>query len=133
MAGTESHLKAWQNFKEQGINGEFRLDTDIGQALYDHCELLRQQLLRMRMDIEQMRYLGGFGGLPSALQLKTKFEQKATGGGDHDPNDNALTRIDQHIEIVTTMRDAYKAAIGQLQAVDEDSSYQLANQGEEVG
>ncbi|HLS78195.1 MAG TPA: hypothetical protein VK083_15540 [Nocardia sp.] len=133
MADTESHLKAWQGFKEQGINGQFQLDSEIGEALYRHCEQLLQQLLRIRRDVQQLGRLAGYGGLPSALQLKTKFEQKATGGGDHDPNDNALTRIDQHIEIVTTMRDAYKAAIGQLQAVDEDSSYQLANQGEEVG
>ncbi|WP_280499649.1 ABC transporter substrate-binding protein, partial [Nocardia farcinica] len=48
----------------------------------------------------------------------TAGQQKATGGAPHDPNDNALARIDQHIEIVTTMRDAYLAAIGQLQAVD---------------
>ncbi|MGV9585446.1 hypothetical protein [Nocardia farcinica] len=61
-----------------------------------------------------------------------KFEQKATGGAPHDPNDNALARIDQHIEIVTTMRDAYLAAIGQLQAVDEESSRTLTAQGDEI-
>ncbi|MBF6355542.1 hypothetical protein IU449_13480 [Nocardia higoensis] len=39
---------------------------------------------------------------------------------------------DQHIEIVTTMRDAYQAAIGQLQAVDEESSRKLTDQGDEI-
>ncbi|WP_067853190.1 hypothetical protein [Nocardia shimofusensis] len=132
MADTESHLKTWQNFKEQAINGEFRMDTEIGQALYNRCEELRKQLLRMRSNAERLRYLAGYGGLPSAIDLRVKFEQKATGGGLHDPNDNALARIDQHIEIVTTMRDAYQAAIGQLQAVDEESSRKLTDQGDEI-
>ncbi|MBF6189090.1 MULTISPECIES: hypothetical protein [Nocardia] len=132
MADTESHLKTWQNFKEQSINGQFKLDTEIGRALYNRCEELRQQLLRIRQDVEGVRYLSGYGGLPSANELRVKFEQKATGGAPHDPNDNALARIDQHIEIVTTMRDAYLAAIGRLQAVDEESSRTLTAQGDEI-
>ncbi|AXK87713.1 hypothetical protein IU443_21410 [Nocardia farcinica] len=132
MADTESHLQQWRTLKEQGINGEFRLDTEIGQALHDRCEALRQQLLYIRRDAQQLDRLSGYGGLPSANELRVKFEQKATGGAPHDPNDNALARIDQHIEIVTTMRDAYLAAIGQLQAVDEESSRTLTAQGDEI-
>ncbi|MBF6362207.1 hypothetical protein IU447_19015 [Nocardia farcinica] len=132
MTDAESHLKYWRTLREQGINGEFELDTDIGQALYNRCEELRQQLLRVRRDAERLDRLSGYGGLPSANELRVKFEQKATGGAPHDPNDNALARIDQHIEIVTTMRDAYLAAIGGLQAVDEESSRTLTAQGDEI-
>ncbi|WP_280488874.1 hypothetical protein [Nocardia farcinica] len=132
MTDAESHLKYWRTLREQGINGEFELDTDIGQALYNRCEELRQQLLRVRRDAERLDRLSGYGGLPSANELRVKFEQKATGGAPHDPNDNALARIDQHIEIVTTMRDAYLAAIGRLQAVDEESSRTLTAQGDEI-
>lgn len=132
MADTESHLRTWQNFKEQAINGEFKLDTSIGEALYNRCEELRQQLLYIRRDVQQLDRLTGYGGLPSANEIRVKFEQKAVGGAPHDPDDNALARIDQHIEIVTTMRDAYKAAIGQLQAVDEESSHELAAQGDDI-
>ncbi|MBF6141603.1 hypothetical protein IU436_25100 [Nocardia farcinica] len=132
MTDAESHLVYWRTLREQGINGEFELDTDIGQALYNRCEELRQQLLRVRRDAERLDRLSGYGGLPSANELRVKFEQKATGGAPHDPNDNALARIDQHIEIVTTMRDAYLAAIGQLQAVDEESSRTLTAQGDEI-
>ncbi|PFW99897.1 hypothetical protein CJ469_04932 [Nocardia farcinica] len=132
MTDAESHLTYWKTLREQGINGEFELDTDIGQALYNRCEELRQQLLRVRRDAERLDRLSGYGGLPSANELRVKFEQKATGGAPHDPNDNALARIDQHIEIVTTMRDAYLAAIGQLQALDEESSRTLTAQGDEI-
>ncbi|MBF6253119.1 hypothetical protein [Nocardia farcinica] len=132
MTDAESHLVYWRTLREQGINGEFELDTDIGQALYNRCEELRQQLLRVRRDAERLDRLSGYGGLPPANELRVKFEQKATGGAPHDPNDNALARIDQHIEIVTTMRDAYLAAIGQLQAVDEESSRTLTAQGDEI-
>ncbi|MBF6259524.1 hypothetical protein [Nocardia farcinica] len=132
MTDAESHLVYWRTLREQGINGEFELDTDIGQALYNRCEELRQQLLRVRRDAERLDRLSGYGGLPSANELRVKFEQKATGGAPHDPNDNALARIDQHIEIVTTMRDAYLAAIGRLQAVDEESSRTLTAQGDEI-
>ncbi|WP_280503531.1 hypothetical protein [Nocardia farcinica] len=64
--------------------------------------------------------------------MKSKFERKAVGGGDHDPDDNALTRIDQHIETVTTMREAYLAAIGELEAVDQSNSQNVNTQGEQI-
>ncbi|WP_040795286.1 hypothetical protein [Nocardia higoensis] len=129
---TEAQLKTWQTFKEQGINGQFKLETAVGEALVGHCDAFLLELERMRGNVENIRLLAGYGGLPSAIDLKTKFEQKAVGGGTHDPNDNALARIDQHIEIVTTMRDAYKAAIGKLEAVDQETGQTVTNQGDQI-
>lgn len=129
---TEAQLKTWQNFKEQGINGQFRMETEIGEALVRRCKDFLLELERMRGNVENIRLLSGYGGLPSAVVLKTKFEQKAVGGGSHDPNDNALARIDQHIEIVTTMRDAYLAAIGKLEQVDQETSQTLTSQGDQL-
>jgi len=128
----EAQLKTWQNFKQQGIDGQFKLETELGDALVGRCNLLLRELQHLRSDGGRLEHLAGYGGLPSANQLKSKFEQKAVGGGDNDPNDNALYRIDQHIEIVTTMRDAYLAAIGKLETVDQETGQTLTSQGDQL-
>ena len=129
---TETQLKTWQNFKEQGINGQFTLDTDIGDALVNRCEVFLLELQRMKVNAQALQFLSGYGGLRSANDLKVKFEQKAGGGGGHDLNDNVLTRLNQHIEIVTTMRDAYLAAIGKLETVDQETGQTLMSQGDQL-
>ncbi|WP_040796805.1 hypothetical protein [Nocardia higoensis] len=133
MADTQEQLKTWQNLKQQGIDGEFRLDKDIGHAIITHCETFLLSLDEMLQTAQNLEHLSGYGGLPSAQQLQQKFIHKAVGGGDHDPNDNAVSRIMQHIEIVTTMRDAYRAAIGELQNVDQSNSQQMSEQTEQTG
>lgn len=133
MADSQEQLKTWQTFKQQGINGQFTLDEDIGSALAARCETLLTSLDGMLKDASDLEYLSGYGGLPSAQQLQQKFQQKAVGGATHDPNDNAISRIKLHIEIVTTMRDAYLAAIGQLQNVDQSNSQQMSEQTEQTG
>ena len=129
----EEQLKTWQDFKQQGIDGQFELDENIGAEMAKHCKTLLDALYLLRGDADRLQYLSGYGGLPSALALRQKFEQKAVGGGPHDPNDNAVTRINQHIEIVQTMHDAYLAAIGQLQSVDQSNSQQMSGQTDQVG
>ncbi|WP_067859139.1 hypothetical protein [Nocardia shimofusensis] len=128
----QAQLRTWQNFKEQGINGEFKLENDIGEALVKRCNVLLGNLQDLRTDAALLSRLSGYGGLPSADALRKKFEQKATGGAPHDPNDNAIARIDQHIEIVTTMRDAYLAAIGKLVQVDQETGQTLTSQGDQL-
>ncbi|MBF6254189.1 hypothetical protein [Nocardia farcinica] len=127
-----AQLETWRALKEQGINGQFTMDTEIGNALSGRCEQLRLALEDIRSDIVQLEFLSGYGGLPSANDLRVKFQQKAVGGAPHNPDDNALARIDQHIEIVTTMRDAYLAAIGKLEVVDQETGQSLAGQGEQL-
>ena len=133
MAETQEQLKTWQNLKQQGIEGQFKLDENVGSAMAAHCKTLLDALYLMRGDVDALQYLAGYGGLPSAIQLREKFERKAVGGGPHDGSDNAMTRIQQHIEIVETMRDAYLAAIGQLQSVDQSNSQQMSGQTDQVG
>jgi|SRR5690606_29148423 len=133
MADAQDHLKTWQTFKQQGIDGTFTLDEGIGSALAARCETLLTSLDGMLKDASDLEFLSGYGGLPSAQQLQQKFQQKAVGGATHDPDDNAISRIKLHIEIVTTMRDAYLAAIGQLQNVDESNSQQMNEQAEQTG
>ncbi|MBF6210695.1 hypothetical protein IU487_06485 [Nocardia puris] len=126
------HLKTWQKYKEQGISGDFKMEYDIGKALADRCNTLVENLYECKRDAQRLNHLGGYGGLPSALDLQRKFEAKAAGAPEHDANDNAVYRIDQHIEIVETMRDAYLAAIGQLQNVDQNNSQQMNTQTDQV-
>lgn len=78
-------------------------------------------------------HVDGYGGLPSALDLKVKFEKKADGGGEHDADDSAVRRLEQHIEVVKLMRDTYAAAIGKLQQTDQSAAGEMTAQTEGGG
>ncbi|MBF6068101.1 hypothetical protein [Nocardia farcinica] len=125
--------RQWKQLKEDAVNGSFQLDDEIGTALMQRCETLLGELDNMTHQVAQLNHLSGYGGLPSALALQTKFERKAAGGGDHDPNDSALARLQQHIEVVKLMRDTYAAAIGKLQQTDQSAAGEMNAQTEGVG
>ena len=76
-------------------------------------------LTRQQQDAEALQYLSGYGGLPSAQDMKEKFEQLAVGDG------GATERIGNLIEIANTMRDTYAAMIGKLGDTDEATSQAL--------
>ncbi|MEV0031119.1 hypothetical protein [Nocardia sp. NPDC050793] len=115
----------WQQLKQQAVNGEFKMEEGIGEALRKRCETFMAELDIMRTDAQALDRLMGYGTLPSAQQLQKKFEQKAGGGSAHDSDDSAVKRIEQHIEVVQLMRDTYAAAIGKLQATDQAAGNQL--------
>ncbi|WP_063061724.1 hypothetical protein [Nocardia sienata] len=117
----------WQNLKQQAIDGELQMDYDAGSALRNESEALLTQLQRFRDDATSLSHLAGYGGLPSALDIKKKFELKAAGG---ENGDSAVTRLDEMIEVVTLMRDTYAAMIGELQETDQQNSSQTAAAGE---
>lgn len=124
-----NELQQWQQFKQQAVSGEMRLEEGIGEALSTACEQYRQKLQDLKDNASTLAYLSGYGGLPSALAMQDKFQQKAAGGSDN-PDDNAVKRLEQHIELAELMRDTYLAAIGKLQATDQDTGTQLTNTGE---
>jgi hypothetical protein len=64
--------------------------------------------------------------------MQQKYEQKAANGGTHDPNDSAVTRLQQNIEVVQLMQDTYAAAIGKLEESDQNSGSRLNDKTEEV-
>ncbi|WP_280501707.1 hypothetical protein, partial [Nocardia farcinica] len=99
MADAQAHLQTWRTFKQQGIDGEFRLEEGVGSALVGRCNTLLASLEEMLKSASNLEFLSGYGGLPSAQQLQQKFQQKAVGGATHDPDDNAISRIKLHIEI----------------------------------
>jgi hypothetical protein len=90
------------------------------------------ELENMKRQAAQLAYLSGYGDLPSAQTLQAKFEKKAVGGDSHDPNDSAVARLQQHIEVVQLMHDTYAAAIGKLQATDEAAGSRMSTLTEEV-
>lgn len=127
--GLRNDLQQWQQFKQQAVSGEMRLEEGIGADLAKACEDYRQKLMDIKDSTEGLGRLAGYGGLPSALAMQDKFQQKAVGGGGNS-DDNAVKRLEQHIELAELMRDTYLAAIGKLQTSDQDTGAQLTNTGE---
>ncbi|WP_040793492.1 hypothetical protein [Nocardia paucivorans] len=125
----QNELQQWQQFKQQAMNGEMHLEEGIGEALSTACDNYRLKLVRLKDNAEGLDHLSGYGGLPSAIAIRDKFQQKAVGGGDN-PDDNAVKRLEQHIELAELMRDTYLAAIGRLRSADQDTGTQLTNTGE---
>jgi hypothetical protein len=123
-------LQHWQNLKQQAIDGELRMDPGIGNALRGRCDTLRTQLDQIRKESKGLAHLAGYGGLPSALDMKKKFELKASGA---ENGDSAESRLDTMIQVVTLMRDTYAAAIGELQETDQQNSSQTTAAGEGLG
>lgn len=127
----QNELQQWQQFKQQAISGEMRLEDGIGTELARACETYRQKLEDLKLNARDLSRLSGYGGLPSALAMQDKFQQKAVGGSQN-PDDNAVKRLEQHIELAELMRDTYLAAIGKLQATDQETGTQLTNTGEGI-
>ncbi|WP_040793271.1 hypothetical protein [Nocardia paucivorans] len=125
----QNELQQWQQFKQQAVSGEMRLEEGVGEALSAACEHYRQKLQDLKVNAQNLSRLSGYGGLPSALAIRDKFQQKAVGGNENG-DDNAITRLEQHIELAELMRDTYLAAIGKLQTTDHDTGTQLTNTGE---
>ncbi|MET8776234.1 hypothetical protein ABZV58_14555 [Nocardia sp. NPDC004654] len=121
----QTQMRQWQQLKEQAISGEFRMDESIGEALRKRCEEMLDDLDVLTADALNLQYLSGYGGLPSARALQEKFQNKAVNGGPHDSKDSAVTRLQQHMEVVQLMHDTYAAAIGKLQAADQAAGNQL--------
>jgi hypothetical protein len=125
-------LKRWQQLKQQAVSGEFHMEQDIGEALRKRCETFLTELGILKNQAQLLDHLSGYGGLPSATTMQTKFEKKAVGGDSHDTNDSAVTRLQQNIEVVQLMQDTYAAAIGKLQATDEAAGNNMNTAAEEM-
>ncbi|MFI9534995.1 hypothetical protein ACIG56_17320 [Nocardia fusca] len=115
----QDQLKHWQGLKQQAVSGEMTMEDGVGTALALECETLLDNLRQRKQDAEALQFLSGYGGLPSALDMKAKFEKVAVG------EDGAVSRLGDLIEIVTLMRDTYAAAVGKLRDTDRGTSQAL--------
>ncbi|MDO3647607.1 hypothetical protein [Nocardia mangyaensis] len=122
----------WRGLKQQAVNGEFRLEEGLGEALRAACEQYVYDLDDLKRQTGQLEHLSGWGGLDSAKLLRAKFEAKAVSGSAEDTTDSAAGRLAQHIEIAQLMRDTFAAAIGKLQAVDGQNAGEIAANGEGI-
>ncbi|MGM7644000.1 hypothetical protein ACSVDM_03800 [Nocardia sp. JW2] len=129
---TQDHATYWRNMKQQAISGEFKLDADLGQALAAVVDQYISDLEVQKLDAGKLNRLTGWGSLPSADAIRGKYENKAVAGGSHDPDDSAVKRLDQHIAIARDQRDTFLAAIGKLQAVDQQSAGAIGNAGANI-
>lgn len=124
----QSQLNHWQQLKQQAVDGDLRMEEGIGKALHDRCHTFLVALDNIKRNARQLDHLSGFGGLPSAKDMKKKFEDKAVNGGE--TGDSAIDRIQEHMTIIELMRDTYAAAIGQLQNTDQNTAGQMTSTGE---
>jgi hypothetical protein len=127
---TQAQLQQWQQLKQQAIDGDLRMEEGIGEALRAACETYLDKLESLKTDASRLDYLSGYGGLPSALHLRDKFQAKAVAGRDDDPDDSAVKRLEKHIEIAQLMHDTYAAAIGRLQTTDQTVGANVTTAGE---
>ncbi|MEU7633374.1 hypothetical protein AB0C34_25910 [Nocardia sp. NPDC049220] len=128
----QGEMRRWQQLKQKAESGEFRVEEGIGEALRRRCETFLGKLMSMKTQAQRLDRLSGYGDLPSAQTLQAKFEKKAAGGDSHDPNDSAVARLQQHIEVVQLMHDTYAAAIGKLQATDGAAGSRMSTLTEKV-
>ena len=126
---TQDHAAYWRTMKQQAVNGEFKLEEDLGQALANVVSQYITDLEAQRTMATDLAHLNGWGGLPSAQSIQRKLELKAFGGSSNDPDDSAVTRLDQHISIARDQRDTFLAAIGKLQTVDQQNASGLGANG----
>ncbi|MGQ4600836.1 hypothetical protein [Nocardia sp. R6R-6] len=128
----QGEMRRWQQLKQQADSGEFRMEEGIGEALRRRCETFLGELMALKSQAQRLDHLSGYGDLPSAKTIQAKFEKKAAGGDSHDPNDSAVARLQQHIEVVQLMHDTYAAAIGKLQSTDAAAAGRMTTVTEEV-
>ncbi|MFD3704966.1 hypothetical protein ACFWUP_17670 [Nocardia sp. NPDC058658] len=129
---TQDHATYWRNMKTQAINGEFKIEEDLGQSLAAVVSQYITDLERQRGYALRLDRLTGWGSLPSAEKIRAKYEAKAVAGGGGDANDSAVKRLDQHIAIARDQRDTFLAAIGKLQAVDQQTAGALGATGASI-
>ncbi|GAD85288.1 hypothetical protein FEK33_12440 [Nocardia asteroides NBRC 15531] len=125
----DQQIREWQTAEQQAADGELRMDEGIGEALRAACEAYRDRLVQLQHDALGLQTLSGYGGIPSAQILRAKFQNKAVHGDSDDSTDSAFTRLGQHIEIATLMRDTYAATIGKVGTVDQQNAAELGAKG----
>ncbi len=127
---TEDQATYWRNMKQQAISGEFKIEEDLGQSIANVVSAYITELESQKLVASKLEHLTGWGDLPSAKLIRQKLEQKAVAGGTG--GDSATKRLDQHISIARDQRDTFLAAIGKLQAVDQQTAGALGANGEGI-
>ncbi|WP_405179614.1 hypothetical protein OG225_38535 [Nocardia sp. NBC_01377] len=117
--------------KSKAINGEFKIEADVGEAIAQVVSQYITDLERQKGYAQGLQRLTGWGGLPSAQAIRQKLEFKAVAGGS-DPDDSAVKRLEQHISIARDQRDTFLAAIGKLQTVDQQNAGDLGTNGQGI-
>ncbi|MGW5311039.1 hypothetical protein ACWEVD_10390 [Nocardia thailandica] len=127
---TEDQATYWRTMKQQAIAGTFKIEEDLGQSIAAVIDDYITALELQKDEAATLNRLTGWGGLPSAQAIRQKLEQKAVANGIG--GDSAVTRLDQHISIARDQRDTFLAAIGKLQAVDQQTAGALGANGEGI-
>lgn len=127
---TDDQATYWRTMKQQAISGQFAIEEDLGQSIANVVSAYIVELEAQKLVASKLDHLTGWGGLPSAQAIRQKLEQKAVAGGT--AGDSASKRLDEHISIARDQRDTFLAAIGKLQAVDEQTAGALGANGQGI-
>ncbi|MFD4432561.1 hypothetical protein, partial [Nocardia sp. NPDC058497] len=103
--------------------GSFKIEVGLGHAIADVVTQYIEALEVQKSNASGLARLNGWGALPSAIAIQQKLERKATA------DESAVKRLEAHIAIARDQRDTFLAAIGKLQAVDQQTAGDLGATG----
>ena len=89
---------------EAHMTGFIRLEPHVIDELVAICDTMLAELRRARRQTEKLAFTDGFGDLESARQLAAGYSRKAAG-----TPESAYERIEQFIDTLTQLRDAFAA------------------------
>ncbi|MCM6773943.1 hypothetical protein NDR87_10720 [Nocardia sp. CDC159] len=107
----------WRNLLGQANSGQLSLDPEIGRGLEKVCDDYMDRLDGLMRAANQLFVLGGFGSLPSGIDLEKKFRGKAVG------NAQSLTKVlEHHIDVVKTAKEVVAKAIANFTEIDQQNA-----------
>ncbi|MEU6564669.1 hypothetical protein [Nocardia nova] len=114
----------WHALLDSANEGSLTLDPETGRGLDKVCDDYLDQLDGIMVTVGSVRFVDGFGTLPSGRILRKKFEAKATG------SDAAIEKIlKDHIESARTAKAVVAKAIANFTAVDQDNRDRITQTG----
>jgi hypothetical protein len=108
------------------VDSYARLEPQVIDELVTICNTMLHALERARSQAEFLAYANGFGAFESAKQLQAGFRRKASGS----PT-SAKERIDQFIDALTALRDAFASGGEAFLDAESDWARQLNHVGQE--
>jgi hypothetical protein len=103
-----------------------RLDSHVVDELVAICDTMLEELQRTAESTSFLTNVVGFGAFESAKQLSAGFARKAAGSPA-----SAQERVDQFIDALTALRDAFASGGEAFLDAESDWARQLNHVGQE--
>ncbi|TLF72942.1 hypothetical protein [Nocardia cyriacigeorgica] len=118
MAELGNQISQWRKLADEARAGELYIaDEGVARACLKACNDHIDDLEDMLTSVNQVQAVSGFGNFNMARDLEAKFREQAVG------TENSLFEvIQEHIDVVTQMRDVMVASIEKLTGRDVDNA-----------